>query len=193
MIAAARCPARSEPANSQFERPVALGRRNYLLRTCRRDVQPDRHGTSERPRSRGVSRLRARAHRRPSGQPARRAAPVERRTIAATYCSRRAHPIASQSSAVNNLHYGTARALTLIFPLAVSVVTVSRNFKRQQLSSISAESRPSRRRGKAPPPPARGRLENVGRIKRVLRNARRGPVPRVRLTAVVQRRSARCD
>ncbi|WP_208450469.1 hypothetical protein, partial [Burkholderia cenocepacia] len=33
--------------------------------------------------------------------------------IAAAYCSRRAHPIASRSSAVNNLHYGTARALTV--------------------------------------------------------------------------------
>lgn len=33
--------------------------------------------------------------------------------VAAVYCSRRAHPIASRISAVNNLHYGAARALTL--------------------------------------------------------------------------------
>ncbi|MBN3771288.1 hypothetical protein [Burkholderia sp. Se-20378] len=37
---------------------------------------------------------------------------MERRTIAAAYCSRRANSIASRSSAVNNLHYGTAQALT---------------------------------------------------------------------------------
>lgn len=33
--------------------------------------------------------------------------------VAAVYCSRRAHPIASRISAVNNLHYGAARALTI--------------------------------------------------------------------------------
>uniref|UniRef100_UPI001FC88CCD hypothetical protein n=1 Tax=Burkholderia gladioli TaxID=28095 RepID=UPI001FC88CCD len=61
----------------------------------------------------------------------RRAASVERGAVAAAYCSRRAHQIASQSFAVNNLHYGTARTLTVPASLFEPVNAVERRTYQQ--------------------------------------------------------------
>ena len=70
-------------------RAVALGRQELPVRRLgrrrrarRRDLQPDRHGQAQRARSRGLPALRARAHRRASDQPHRRAAAMDARRTA---------------------------------------------------------------------------------------------------------------
>jgi integrase/recombinase XerD len=68
--------------------------------------------TPERPRSRGLSALRHRAHRRSSGQPHRRTAALERRTSAASVCSRQPNSLAVCVCAVNKIHDGTDPLLT---------------------------------------------------------------------------------
>ncbi|AJY65109.1 hypothetical protein B7759_01973 [Burkholderia glumae] len=70
-------------------------------RTCRRDIPASWHGRPEQPRSRGVSRLPARTHRRRLGQPHQSTATAGRCIVAVAYCSRRTYHLAPRLAGVS--------------------------------------------------------------------------------------------